>query len=390
MANHKSGGKLAKGTVSVESFRDRLRLRLPRQLFDGKQKYLSLGLPDTELNRRAAKAKAKLIESDIALERFDHTLEKYGKQVPKLEVKAFAGAISDLSLMELWEQYFENKRSSIKPKTIEKYGHLATLFAKLGNMSLDNALAVKQKLESVTTIPRTRDALMYLSSACNWGLKHQLVTANPFVGMAQEMPQHRYITDPNPDSFTEAERDQVIVAFHTDKRKGMTYRPYAPFVEFMFCCCCRPSEAIGLRWKHVSEDCGTVSFEEALVQVGNRRVLSEQSKTNRTRTLSISPRVQQLLQAIRPEQADPEALIFPSPAGSSINYRNFSDRAWDAIVDPIKPDTTPYCCRDTFITLQLMKGVSSAVIAKWCDTSTHMIDKNYADKLKIRQIRPED
>jgi hypothetical protein len=27
--------------------------------------------------------------------------------------------------MELWEQYFENKRSSIKPKTIEKYGHLA-------------------------------------------------------------------------------------------------------------------------------------------------------------------------------------------------------------------------------------------------------------------------
>jgi integrase len=77
MANHQSGGKLSKGSVSVESFRDRLRIRLPRQLFDGKQKYLSLGLPDTELNRRAAKAKVKLIESDIALERFDYTLEKY-------------------------------------------------------------------------------------------------------------------------------------------------------------------------------------------------------------------------------------------------------------------------------------------------------------------------
>lgn len=79
--------KAPKGTVDIEVFQGRLRLRLPRQLFGGKQKYLTLGLPDTDFNRKAAAAKAKLIESDIALERFDPTLEKYGKTpLPQLTI----------------------------------------------------------------------------------------------------------------------------------------------------------------------------------------------------------------------------------------------------------------------------------------------------------------
>jgi len=86
----------------------------------------------------------------------------------------------------------------------------------------------------------------------------------------------------------------------------------------------------------------------------------------------------------------PEALVFPAPRGSPLNYRNFSRRAWSKLVDPIKPDTTPYSCRDTFITRQLLQGVPSTVIAKWCDTSTQMIDKDYADRLKLSQLRPRD
>ncbi len=45
----------------METYREQLRLRLPRQLFAGKQKYLALELPDTDLNRKMAEAKAKLI-----------------------------------------------------------------------------------------------------------------------------------------------------------------------------------------------------------------------------------------------------------------------------------------------------------------------------------------
>lgn len=66
-----------KGTISVEVFQERLRLRLPRQLFEGKQKYLTLGLSNAKINLKIAEAKAHEIESDIVLERFDYTLDKY-------------------------------------------------------------------------------------------------------------------------------------------------------------------------------------------------------------------------------------------------------------------------------------------------------------------------
>jgi integrase len=390
MYTHTPTGKATKGSVTVETFQGRLRLRLPRQVFNGKQKYLTLGLPDTDVNRRIAAAKATMIESDIALERFDYTLVKYGKPAPTQLTVVESIKPSTMTIPELWARYFESKRSKIKAKTIEKYENFASLFLKLEDVPLDDALAVQKRLEEVTTISRTRDSLMYLSSACQWGMKHKLVNADPFSGMSKELPKHRYMTDPTPNAFTEEERDRIIELFRNDKRKGMNYRPYASFVEFLFLIGCRPSEAVGLCWKHVSKDCGTIHFEESLVQVRNKRVKSQGSKTNRTRKLAISPRLQALMKSIRPEVPEPEALVFPSPDGDSINYRNFSRRAWKAIVDPIKPATTPYCCRDTFITLQLLKGVPSAVIAKWCDTSTEMIDRNYADKLKLTQLRPQD
>lgn len=386
---HSQPSKKGKGTVGVESFQGRLRLRLPRQLFDGRQKYVTLGLPDTDLNRKVAEAKAKLIESDIVLERFDYTFEKYtGQSPPKLTV--VEGIRHNLTVSELWQRFYDSKRSQLKAKTREKYDNFSRLFAKVGNLMIDDALIVKEQLSKITTLDRVRDALMYLNAASRWALRHRLITTNPFDGMAQEMPKPRYMIDPQPNAFSEEEMNRVIEAFRKDSRPGITYRHYASFVEFLFRVGCRPSEAIGLTWADVSSDCSTVNFTKSLVQIGNRRVLSQGSKTNRTRAIAVSCATQALLFSIRPENFDSSALVFPGPKGDSINYRNFARRAWSAVVDPIKPHTTPYSCRDTFVTLQLLKGVPSSVIAKWCDTSTQMIDRYYADKLKLTQLRPTD
>ncbi|MBW4689325.1 MAG: DUF3596 domain-containing protein [Komarekiella atlantica HA4396-MV6] len=77
-----SGKYNTKGSVTVQSFQGRLRLRLPRQLFGGQQKFLTLGLDDTPGNHQIAEAKAKEIEKDIQVNvlvpgTFDHTLNKY-------------------------------------------------------------------------------------------------------------------------------------------------------------------------------------------------------------------------------------------------------------------------------------------------------------------------
>ena len=51
----------SKGSVSILVSNKQLQLRFH---FKGKRHYLSLGLPDSKLNRKAAEAKAKLIKSD--------------------------------------------------------------------------------------------------------------------------------------------------------------------------------------------------------------------------------------------------------------------------------------------------------------------------------------
>lgn len=295
-----------------------------------------------------------------------------------------------LSVLTVWQQFFESKRRPLKPKTIEKYENLTRLFAKLGGIPIEDAMQVKASLEKITTVDRVRDALTYLNAATQWAFRHKIIATTPYVGMAREMPPPRYITDPQPNAFSQEEMEKVLEAFRHDQRRGMNYRHYAPFVEFMFRVGCRPSEAVGLTWGAVSPDCGSVHFTGSLVQVGNRRVWSEKSKNNRTRSLSVSQATQELLISIRPEHPVKDALVFPGIDGNSINYRNFARRAWKAVVYPIKPSTTPYTCRDTFITLQLLKGISTGVIAKWCDTSIAVIERSYLDKLKITQLRPLD
>ena len=71
MATSRMKQRSPKGTVRIKTSNDRLQLVFSH---GSKRHYLSLGLPDTKLNRRAAEAKAKLIEADIAYVKFDTTL----------------------------------------------------------------------------------------------------------------------------------------------------------------------------------------------------------------------------------------------------------------------------------------------------------------------------
>ncbi|NEQ37051.1 MAG: hypothetical protein F6K40_12505 [Okeania sp. SIO3I5] len=56
------------------------------------------------------------------------------------------------------------------------------------------------------------------------------------------------------------------------------------------------------------------------------------------------------------------------------------------VSEPVK-ESTPYSCRDTFITEQLSNGISPTIIAKWCDTSVKMIETHYFD-LSVINVLP--
>lgn len=141
------------------------------------------------------------------------------------------------------------KASKIKQSTLDFHKQIFRA-EKLKDALNYDALAVKSKLEQITTQDQTKRVLTYLSACCEWGVKHKLISDNPFNGIAQDMPKSKYITDSNPVSFTE-EKIAILDAFKKHCTKGINYRHYAAFVEFLFLTGCRSSEAVGLTWNKI-------------------------------------------------------------------------------------------------------------------------------------------
>ena len=260
-------------------------------------------------------------------------------------VQPLEGLDQDLTISDLWDKYIEYKRYSLKPRTLDKLAVLEKHIKRCPYQSLDDSHKIRVSLLQQTTNSQAKDVLMYLSSTCKWGIEQNLISRNPFEGMYRELPKHNWQDNSNPNAFTESEKQKIIQAFRRLKpSKGIGYRHYAPFVEFLFLTGCRPSEAIGLEWKHITPGCSRILFESSLVQVGNgERVRTKGSKNNKERFFNCNQQLQNLLQSIKPKNPDNEALVFPSPEGMSIHYRNFTRRAWHTIVDSlVDRKTTPY------------------------------------------------
>lgn len=393
-----SASKRSKGSVGIETFQSRLRLRLPRQLYDGNQKYLTLGLDDSPGNRKIAEAKAKQIESDIAYERFDYSLNKYRPEHARLVVSTATETPQVLNLVQLWEKYMAYKTPISSPKTvIDSYVPMGRHFAN-APQALDQPLEIRLYLLEVTTEHMARRCLMHVSAACKWGVKNGLLATNPFEGMYLELARPRYKMEEQANPFTAQERDRIIEAFQTHNagKKGISYSYYTDFVKFLFYTGCRPSEAIGLRWKHMSDDCSKITFSEAIVRAGGKPLSRETTKTKKTRKFSCPNTLQSLLQSIKPENCDLEALVFPNREGTHLNYNDFGRRAWKTVTKLVNLEqkngmpTTPYNCRDTFITLQALQGNSSDTIARWVGNTPEVIRKHYIYKLALEHLKPAD
>jgi integrase len=88
--------KSQKGTVVLESFRGRLRLRWRHA---SKRYALALEYPDDKPHRKLAEARAREIQADLDLDRFDVTLNKYKRQGQLSE----SSESTQFTLRELWE-----------------------------------------------------------------------------------------------------------------------------------------------------------------------------------------------------------------------------------------------------------------------------------------------
>ena len=384
--------KAKTGSVIIRSSNNRLQLVFTHA---GKRHFLSLGLSNTPLNMKTAQEIAFDVQRDIQYGEFDPPYRKYKIHSPASATDPLGKAAQQGSrLMALWDHYVDYLTPDASPKTIN--GTYNPVRAHIGRCKTDgliDPLKFRQELLKVTTRSQARRTLMQLSAACKWGLQHRLVQANPFDGMYRALDT----TKPSPPvAYSIEERDRIIAAFETHHGKGISYKHYAPFVKFLFWTGCRPCEAVGLRWGSVTEDCGKVHFHESIVEVSGKKERREETKTSVKRWFTCPGRLQALLQAMRPDEFEPDDVVFRAPKGGVISEKNFNQRAWSTIVTHLGLQEkegvtmTPYNCRDTFITLQALNGHSSTTIARWVGNSSKVIEERYLDKLKMDSLRPTD
>jgi integrase len=367
-----------KGSISVIAVRGRLRLRFPRPWYGGAQKHLCLGLQDTRDHRLYADNLAREIEWDRLKGKFDPSLKQY--------IQIAAEPQTALTLTQLWSEYCQYKSKSLKATSMHYLVNaLGVHIDRCPYQQIDQSLSIRSWLLDATTTGMARRVLSALATVTKWAIKHQKVQSisNPFEGMAEEIVMEKKTSQAN--AFTAQERERIIAAFE----HSHDYRHYAPLIKFWFMTGCRPSEGIGLEWSQIDGDCTKIVFDRSIVKIGNTTIKNKLSKNNRRRTFPCQPELQDFLQEHRCHRRVKPDLVFPSKNGKPIDYKNLSSRAWDKIVDPmIDRPTTPYSCRDTFITDQIGKGVSVAIIAKWVDNSVEMIEKHYFDISALDHIKP--
>ena len=381
-------------SVGIESCKGRLRLRLPRHLNSGKQKYLALGKADTPENRQLAEAIAKKIESDIVHNQFEPTLAKYRPQNYLRPVSSVKNAYSQLNLGQLWALYVQHKSQTVSVSTLKNtYKAVTSHINKLPTQNLSDALTIREYFVNNFKADTAKKYLLNITSCCDWGVKNSYIPNNPFLGMAKEIPT----TQKNPEEikpFTKEERDAIIAAFEADSY----YSYYTPYVKFLFFTGCRTSEAIALKWKHISNDYKKITFSESFVR-GNLKG----TKTGKSRVFPCNLQVQKLLESIKPDSCTPESLVFPSLQGKEIDDHNFLNRAWkgyknrhgnqidgivtrlvkEGVVSEYRPQ---YNTRHTFVTLCLEAGVSVVQVAKWVGNSPEMIMRHYAGTTRQIQV----
>ncbi len=195
-------------------------------------------------------------------------------------------------------------------------------------------------------------------------------------------------SDINP--FSLEERDRIIQAFRND----LYYSFYAPLIEFLFLTGCRPSEAIALQGKNISEDFRSIRFEQAVVISEGGLVCKKGLKTQKKCLFPANSKLVALLQSVKPEDVTGETKVFPSPQGSWIDVHNLTNRAWRSVLSKLNgiEYRKLYQTRHTFITAALATAVATLEgktkmldakdIVKLVGTSSKMIHEHYAGQTR--------
>jgi integrase len=272
------------------------------------------------------------------------------------------------------DQFIAAKTPHLYKDTLGKYRALKSSLVqyfkgrKCEAVGEDEAIGFRDWL-GLSLAPETiKDKLVLSAAAWDWAIGQKLLKVNPWdkVKRSYKIPP-KQMGEP----FTVEEIRRIIAGF----REHRYYAHYADYVEFLIGVGCRTGEASALCWGHVSPDCGSVWIGESMTVNRDRKA----AKGNKARTIGMTPRLQKMLLARRPENPGDDDPVFPSPKGVPINTRNFSRRAWAGVLAELGIEyDRPYTSRHANATISIkIHGENPEMVAQRLGNSPRTLAKRY-------------
>jgi integrase len=406
-----------------------LRLQMPshlsKQLWDKKQKYIYLGLPDTPENRLVAELVLRDIQLDIyagcvdvTCERYVQTAEAHKPQPSKASLSFPSNLVPAFlkreTVSSLFEKYCKYKQNLLAETTLkEDYRRLRQDLAKCPQ-DLNDELSIQAYITANHSPYRAKRLLGTIERTIDWGKLNRVIpgsVVNVYKQYREEIPdisqreiaesiqaliQEGLIDDDASDfrAFTAEEANAIIEAFEELVcRNHYSGTPWDLVVKFLFWTGCRLGECAGLKWEQVSNDCSKITFKASYSH--RSKVLrglktATKGKGAKSRLFPCGPKLRTLLLSIRPAAYDASAYVFTNRAGRPVNFSTFHPY-WvgskkDGIVGvlptliragKVHQYLTPYQTRHTYINIQLSAGLSPARVAKLVGNSSATIHQHY-------------
>lgn len=325
-----------------------------RWSYKGIRYSLNIGLIN-KASLKAAKAKAKLIESDILFDRFDTSLTKYGKS-----------ELVTHNIFSAWEEY---KLTNAK--------RIALTSQQNGWKNVDKCLSKVSR--SLLEIDKSDELVNELLKHYSPGtLKRVLTDLNAASKNYYDLKKLPKIAKQPIKCFSNEEIKVIIKSFQDDTFKAASslysHSYYTNYVSFLAYTGCRPEEAISLTWDDIDLRSSLIRFDKAY----SKGVLKD-TKNHKVRNFPINSQLKALLTPIDKDNV----LVFPSVNGGYINQRMWHRRYWNQVLNClvekklVKERLRSYCLRHSFITRCIRSGLDISTIASISGNSTETIMRYY-------------
>ncbi|MBW0160197.1 MAG: tyrosine-type recombinase/integrase [Sediminibacterium sp. Gen4] len=366
------GIKNQKGTVSIENYRERIRIRWRYQ---GIRYALNL-LAYTKANLIHARKKASEIELDMALGCFDSSLAKY---------KGISSTVTPkmgfTEQYEAWVRDYMNMDCEVNTN----YNAFRNMIRKWGEVNEQNVI-VKFNSEQFCVGTYNRRLTM-LKTYVKWLVKSGIWKNNPVEDVQPR--RGKKLPKPKRKPFTEEEIKKILEAFKNDtycpKSSRYKHSHYYPFIYFIFKTGVRNAEAIGLRVGKINLDKKIILINEVLARSlkgssSNQRRRKE-TKNGKERTL---PLTNDLLELLNPliQGKNLDDLVFKSINGLPIDDNNLQKRVFKPILKELGiEERVLYACRHTFASRCIQSGISPVNTAFLMGNNPETTLRNYTHQI---------